>query len=98
MDTTIRIEVAYAEADSQRIVTLTAYPGITVRQAVERSGIVRFYPQIDMKQLDVGIFSNSCPLDTVLRDGDRVEIYRPLLCDPKEMRRKRARKNAAAQK
>lgn len=89
---TIRIEVAYAEADSQKIIVLAARPGITARQAVERSGMVRFYPHIDMNALHLGIFSNPCAADTLLKDGDRVEIYRPLLCDPKEMRRQRARR------
>lgn len=91
---TITVEVAYAESGSQRIITLTAYPGITAQKAVERSGIVRFYPQIDINTLDLGIFSHPCTPETLLKDGDRVEIYRPLLCDPKEMRRKRARKTA----
>lgn len=94
MDQLIRIEIAYAEADSQRIIPLVAHPGITARQAVERSGIVRFYPNISIEHLDLGIFSNPCTPDTVLQDGDRVEIYRPLLCDPKEMRRQRARKKS----
>lgn len=94
MENTIRIEIAYAEADSQRIIGLVAHPGITARQAVERSGIVRFYPQIDLSRLELGIFSNPCTPDTLLQDGDRVEIYRPLLCDPKEMRRQRARQKS----
>lgn len=89
---TIRVEVAYGDAERQKIIALVAHPGITARQAVERSGMVRFFPEIDIQALDLGIFSNACPPDTVLRDGDRVEIYRPLLCDPKEMRRQRARK------
>lgn len=89
---TIRVEVAYGDAERQKIIALVAHPGMTARQAVERSGMVRFFPEIDIQALDLGIFSNACPPDTVLRDGDRVEIYRPLLCDPKEMRRQRARK------
>lgn len=90
---TIRVEVAYGHAGSQRIIALAVYPGTTAKQAVERSGMVRFFPEIDMNALDLGIFSQGCAPDTVLRDGDRVEIYRPLLCDPKEMRRQRARKH-----
>ncbi|MDO4777141.1 MAG: RnfH family protein [Cardiobacteriaceae bacterium] len=90
---TIRVEVAYGHAGAQRIIALTVYPGTTAKQAVERSGMVRFFPEIDMNALDLGIFSQGCTPDTVLRDGDRVEIYRPLLCDPKEMRRQRARKH-----
>ena len=91
---TIRVEVAYGTADEQRLIALDVYPGITARQAVERSGMVRFFPEIDINALDVGIFSLPCTADTLLKDGDRVEIYRPLLCDPKEMRRQRARQKA----
>ncbi|SUO98518.1 RnfH family protein [Suttonella indologenes] len=88
----INIEVAYGEAAKQKIIALQVYEGITAHQAVERSGIVRFFPHLDLSNIEVGIFSNACALDTPLRAGDRVEIYRPLLCDPKEMRRQRARK------
>lgn len=88
----ITIEVAYAEPSKQKIIALKVYEGITAQQAVERSGIVRFFPQLDLSQADYGIFSNACKPDTVLRAGDRVEIYRPLLCNPKEMRRQRAKR------
>ncbi len=88
----IQIEVAYAEPAKQKIISLIANEGITAWQAVERSGMVRFFPHLDFTVLSFGIFGRSCAADTILRDGDRVEIYRPLKCDPKEMRRKRARK------
>lgn len=88
----ISIEVAYGEPNKQKIIVLSAHEGITAKQAVERSGIVRFFPHLDLSKLEYGIFSNACTPETVLRAGDRVEIYRPLLCDPKEMRRQRARK------
>lgn len=88
----ISIEVAYGEASKQKIIVLKAHEGITARQAVERSGMVRFFPHLDLQALELGIFSNACAPDTPLRAGDRVEIYRPLLCDPKEMRRRRARR------
>lgn len=86
----IGVEVAYAEASKQKIVFLRVPVGTTAQQAVERSAMVYFFPHLDLKALDLGIFSLPCAPDYVLQEGDRVEIYRPLLCDPKEMRRKRA--------
>ena len=89
---TIRVEVAYAEPMRQKIIPLTMNEGATLQQAVERSGMVRFFPHLDVSKADFGVFSLPRPRDYVLRDGDRVEIYRPLIADPKEMRRQRARK------
>lgn len=88
----MQVEVVYGTADKQKLITLQANPGITARQAVERSGMVRFFPEIDMAHLALGIFSHPCDEEQVLQEGDRVEIYRPLRCDPKEMRRQRAKK------
>lgn len=90
--TEIHVEVAYAEAERQKIITLIVREGTTVREAVERSAMIRFFPQLDTTTADFGIFSQPCPPDQVLREGDRVEIYRPLLCDPKVMRRQRAKR------
>ncbi len=89
-DAGFRVEVAYARPDEQVIVTVVATPGMTVREAIERSGILARFPEIDPARLDVGIFSKPVELDRPLRDGDRVEIYRPLLVDPKEVRKRRA--------
>lgn len=88
----IQVEVAYALPNKQKIIALQANEGITAKQALERSGMVRFFPEIDVATAEYGIFSLACSADTILRDGDRVEIYRPLLCDPKEMRRKRVKR------
>ena len=88
---TIRVEVAYAEPERQKIITLTMNEGATLKQAVERSGMVRFFPYLVLQNATFGVFSLPRPPDYVLRDGDRVEIYRPLIADPKEMRRQRAR-------
>ena len=88
---TIRVEIAYAEPERQKIITLTMNEGATLKQAVERSCMVRFFPYLDLQKATFGVFSLPRPLDYVLRDGDRVEIYRPLIADPKEMRRQRAR-------
>ncbi len=89
----IHIEVAYAEPQRQKIIALVVNEGITIKEAVARSGIVRFFPHLELSTAEFGIFSHKKTSDYVLRDGDRIEIYRPLIADPKEMRRQRARKN-----
>ena len=86
----INIEVAYARPDQQVIRTLQISVGATAADAVELSGLLEQFPEIDLNQTKVGIFSKAVPLTQVVRDGDRVEIYRPLIADPKEVRRKRA--------
>ncbi|MDM8568951.1 RnfH family protein [Thiotrichales bacterium HSG1] len=86
----INIEVAYAKLDEQMIVPLTVPIETTVEQAIKKSQILIFFPEIHLSQNKVGIFSKPCKLDTLLRDNDRVEIYRPLIADPKKARRKKA--------
>lgn len=86
----IRVEVAYARADAQLILPLEVARGTTLRQAVEQSGILEQFPEIDLDQQQVGIFGKLNKPDTELREGDRVEIYRPLIADPKEVRKQRA--------
>ncbi len=86
----INIEVAYAKPDEQMIVPLTVSTLTTAEQAIKKSQILIFFPEIDLTKNKIGIFSKPCKLDTQLRDKDRVEIYRPLIADPKEVRRKRA--------
>ena len=98
MDTDmIEVEVAYALPQEQSILAVRVPPGSTAKQAIEASGILQRYPQIDLETDRIGIFSKVCKLDRVLEAGDRVEIYRPLLIDPKEKRRRRAEQNAARQ-
>jgi putative ubiquitin-RnfH superfamily antitoxin RatB of RatAB toxin-antitoxin module len=87
---TIHIEVAYAKPEEQRVISLTIQIPCTAQQAIEQSGILIFFPEIDLSQNKIGIFSKPCALNIQLREGDRVEIYRPLLVDPKEIRRRRA--------
>ncbi|MCK5876158.1 MAG: RnfH family protein [Candidatus Marithrix sp.] len=87
----INIEVAYAKPDEQMIVNLNVAISTTVEQAIKESQILIFFPEIDLQQNKIGIFSKPCKLDTLLRDNDRVEIYRPLIADPKEARRKKAK-------
>ena len=86
----IRIEVAYARPNLQKIIELIVPVGTTVAEAIALSHITEHFPEIDLAQNKIGIFSKLTKPDTVLRDRDRVEIYRPLSADPKEVRRKRA--------
>ena len=86
----IQVEVAYALPAKQVVLSLTVSPGTTAEEAIRRSGILEKYPDIDMAKSKVGIFSKLIKLDTVLREKDRVEIYRPLIADPKAVRRQRA--------
>ena len=86
----IRVEVAYATPDKQTLLSIEVPTACTVAEAIGLSAIREQFPEIGMDPGVVGIFSRKVPLDHVLRDGDRVEIYRPLICDPKEMRKQRA--------
>lgn len=86
----IRVEVAYALPEEQVIIPLEVATGTTAQQAIERSGILQQFMDIDLKANKVGVFGKLVKLDTVLRANDRVEIYRPLIADPKEVRRQRA--------
>jgi putative ubiquitin-RnfH superfamily antitoxin RatB of RatAB toxin-antitoxin module len=85
-----QVEVAYALSEEQLVLALHVEPGTTLLQAVERCGILERFPQIDMGTARVGIFGKIAKPDAVLKPGDRVEIYRPLIADPKEARKKRA--------
>ncbi|ALG67130.1 RnfH family protein [Beggiatoa leptomitoformis] len=90
MDTLIHIEVAYAKQAEQAIIPLTVPNNTTAEQAIELSNIKTRFQEIDLTQQKIGIFSKICALDTVLQEGDRVEIYRPLIADPKLVRKQRA--------
>lgn len=89
----VKVEVAYAKPDEQVILEVPVEPGMTVQQAIEHSKILERLPEIDLEVNKVGIFGKAVKLDTVLLAGDRVEIYRPLVADPKEVRRRRAIRN-----
>ncbi|HMW18588.1 MAG TPA: RnfH family protein [Accumulibacter sp.] len=84
------IEVVYALPDKQALVRLKLPTGTTVRQAIEASGLLPKHPEIDLAKNKTGIFAKLAKLDAALRDHDRVEIYRPLIADPKEVRKQRA--------
>lgn len=92
------VEVAYALPQKQIILTVSLPQDASVEQAILRSGILEKFPEIDLAQTKVGIFSKLTKLDARLRDKDRVEIYRPLLADPKEVRRKRAEEGKVMKK
>lgn len=94
----IQVEVAYALPQQQVILPLKLATEATVEEAIKLSGILEKFPEIDLAQFKVGIFSKLTKLDTVLRDKDRVEIYRPLIADPKEVRRKRAEEGKVMKK
>jgi len=83
------VEVAYALPYHQLITPVRAYPNMTVEQAIQASGILLKFPEIDLSVNKVGIFGKLSKLDSLLRHLDRVEIYRPLTADPKEVRKQR---------
>jgi len=89
------VEVAYALSDKQSLISLEVEEGTTIQEAIEVSGVLDTYNQIDLTRDKVGIFSKFATLDTVLREKDRVEIYRPLIADPKKIRKERAAKGKA---
>ncbi|MFC1689934.1 RnfH family protein [Pseudomonadota bacterium] len=86
----ITVEVVYGLPERQSLLKLTVPGKTTVMQAIDLSGIRDLFPEMEITQ--VGIFSRKVTLDHVLEDGDRVEIYRPLIASPQEMRKKRAMK------
>lgn len=90
MAETISVELIYALPARQQLITLNVPAGTSVRQAIELSGLLDKHPEIDLTKNKVGIFAKLTKLDAVLRDHDRIEIYRPLLADPKEVRKQRA--------
>ncbi len=87
---TISVEVAFALPDKQTILTVQVPEGATALEAAKQSGITGMYEEIDLDNAKMGIFSKPVTPQQVLREGDRVEIYRPLIADPKEVRKARA--------
>jgi len=86
----ISVEVAYATADEQLVIPLEVEAGTTLKSAIEQSGIVERFSEIDIATVKTGVFGKITKPDAALNSGDRVEIYRPLIADPKEARKKRA--------
>jgi putative ubiquitin-RnfH superfamily antitoxin RatB of RatAB toxin-antitoxin module len=96
MSARLSIEVCYACAGEQVLIAVELPAGATLQQALDTSGILRRFPQIDLGKQKVGVFGKLKPLDAVLADHDRVEIYRPLLVDPKVSRQRRVEKTRKA--
>ncbi len=94
----VRVEVAYARPEEQVIIPIDVPEGATLEQAIELSRIRERFPEIDLKLHKVGIFGKLSKLSAVLHPKDRVEIYRPLIADPKEVRRQRAAKGKRMKK
>lgn len=94
----ILVEIAYALPQVQALIPLRVAEGATLEQAVRQSGVLGKFPEIDLASAKVGIWNKPAELSTVLRDKDRVEIYRPLIADPKEVRRKRAEEGKVMKK
>lgn len=86
----MQIEVAYALESKQTLLKIEVEAGTTLKQAIELSDILVLYPQIDLTKDKTGIFGKIAKLNTILREKDRVEIYRPLIADPKQVRKERA--------
>ena len=91
-----KITVCYATPNDIFLKTLEVTEGTTIAGAIEASGVLTRFPEIDLARNKVGLFGKLKPKDTIVRDGDRIEIYRPLQADPMESRRRRARHKAAA--
>ncbi|WP_372758867.1 RnfH family protein [Litorivivens sp.] len=98
-ETMIHVEVVYATPDKQQIVALELPAGTTVREAALKSGLDRQFDGLDLSTADLGVFGKAVPKaeSVELQSGDRVEIYRPLIADPKEVRKQRAAKVKARQ-
>ncbi len=94
----IHVEVLYALPEQQPILSVQLAAGATVEAAIRASGVLDDFPDIDLAKNKIGIFSKLVKLDEKVRDKDRVEIYRPLIADPKEVRRKRAEEGKATKK
>ena len=85
-----KIEVIYGTLKQQKLIKLMVDESSTIQQCIELSGVLQQFPEIDLEEAKVGIFSQVKPLDFIVSEGDRIEIYRPLMADPKALRRKKA--------
>ncbi len=92
MSERITVEVAYAKPERQSLLTLAVAPHSTVEQVIHASGILQQFTEIDLTEQKVGIWSRPVKLQDEVQPGDRIEIYRPLIADPKDLRRRRAEK------
>jgi len=91
----LAVSVCYASERHEWLRPMQVAPGTTIGEAIERSGVLEAFPDINLTTQAVGIYAKKKTLDTVLRERDRIEIYRPLVADPKDSRRRRAAKRDA---
>ncbi len=98
MAESIQVEVVYATPERQEVIGISLPAGSTAGQAIEASGLLARHPEIDLARNKLGIYAKLAKVDTALRDRDRVEIYRPLIADPKEVRKQRAAEGKAMKK
>lgn len=84
----MKVGITYALPQRQAWFDVELPDGATIQDAINRSGIIKQFPEINLEQQKVGVFGKVSKLDAVLNDGDRVEIYRPIICDPKTVPRK----------
>lgn len=96
MNKKIKVEVAYASINCQRILCVNVEGGLTIEAVIKISGILKIFPEIDLNKQSVGIFGKSRKLADTVNAGDRIEIYRPLIIDPKEARRAKAKSKLAS--
>lgn len=92
LGTWVEVNVAYVLPQMQTVMTFKVPRGTTVGEAIQQSGIAARHPEVDWNSVAVGIFGRRTSRSTILRDHDRVEIYRPLIADPKQLRRRRAQR------
>jgi putative ubiquitin-RnfH superfamily antitoxin RatB of RatAB toxin-antitoxin module len=98
MSDRINIEVVYALPAEQTLIKKSVPQGTTVLEGIQSSGLLEKYPDLDLSAHKLGIYGKLTKPDTVLRDKDRIEIYRALIADPKEVRRKRAEEGKVMKK
>ena len=98
VESQITVEVVFAKPGEQVLEQLHVPADATVESVIRSSGILERFPEIDLAANKVGIFGKATKLSATLHDGDRIEIYRPLIADPKEARKKRAAEGKAMKK
>ena len=86
----LNVEIVYALPEKQTLLSFQVEEGTTLDEAIGLSGIQTYYPELDLASMKVGIFGKLTPRTHVMREKDRIELYRPLLADPKEVRKQRA--------
>ena len=94
----IQVEVIYALPEEQNLLVVDVEEGVEISQVIQQSGVLKLYPELDLDTMKVGLFGKIAVMSQKVRDKDRIEIYRPLIADPKEVRKKRAAEGKALKK